>query len=248
LDLYAVIRDLGRAVIIKMLADALILLFALPYYYAGGINKDYLVAVMVVFAITSLATTLWIVQNRKKERVEAESKSEAERKDHEREADAATKKLEDLKDKYDTTKRDLDEATKALDDLTHKWENKEFEFLIAPLYKQFLKFPGQKSLGSFTHMLSIPPAQWNSPLHEGMTFADAKNKEFPGVEDAVNLTIDVMLSHLELAQKPLQDLIGQYLELRKNNQAYGSKYYDVAEKLVEEIAKLVNTRYFELIK
>lgn len=283
MDLIANIRDLGREVTVNMLAGALLFLGTLLYSRVGEINKDLLVVVMLILGIISLGTTLWIDQNRRKERFEAASGLEAERKDHKREVDAATKALEDLTDKYDTTKRELDEArkslddltkarqeegatevkllearkvhrqeldtaTKALEDLTHKWENKEFEFLIAPLYKQFFKFPGQKSLGSFTHMLSTPPAQWNSPLHEGMTFADAKNKEFPGAKDAVNSTIDVMLSHLELAQKPLQDLIGQYLELRKNSQAYGSKYYDVAEKLVEEIAKLVNTRYFELIK
>lgn len=134
------------------------------------------------------------------------------------------------------------------DKLRESYENKELEKLIKPLYLAFEKYPARK----FIEMLSYPPEMWGTVVVKG-TFADSKNKEFPGAELLVNSAIDIMLNYRELAQPQLQDIIDKYLAMRRDRRnksgPYADRwhpYFEDAEKLITEISILIRERYIEL--
>lgn len=124
-------------------------------------------------------------------------------------------------------------------------QKEELDLLIKPLYLAFEKYPSNK----LVDMLSYPAEMWKSVLVSG-TFGDAQNKNFPGAEDTVNLVVDIMLQHRDLAAPKLQETIDQYLAMRRARREREGQYavnwhpyFEDAEKVINEIVALVRERY-----
>lgn len=150
--------------------------------------------------------------------------------------------------KAENERKRADDMQKAFDELAKKFQNYELEKLIKPLYLAFDKYPStpKQDRGSFNynglvHQLSMTPHDWDT----------LKGKKDAELVKTVDLVIDKMLQHWEIAQSPqLRELLVQYLEIRRNYKKMDHKelgeYYVSAEKMIEEIADLIKTRYNEL--
>jgi hypothetical protein len=199
-----------------------------------------LIAAAINTVITLIAVYWGYTQ--KRERGASETKLLEARKVHRQELDAATKALEDLTDKYDTTKRELDEARKSLNDLTHKCENKELELLIQPLFLAFDKYPDdpiimQREKFGLPMKWSLMSPTRSPPSHQ---------------VEKVDSIISAMQQYGNLAQPELKGLIRELLEFRQIQEAKGrfssiDPYFTETADKVDKIAHLAAVRYNELM-
>lgn len=124
--------------------------------------------------------------------------------------------------------------------LTKNLRNKELENLIKPLYLAFDKYPRRNdSTSSLIHILSSLTELSNNPIYQTSVLRE--------LADTAYLAVNTMKQHRELAQPRLQEIIDEYLEMRKNDKEISIlKSYGEAEKKLNEIVNLVNKRYHEL--